>query len=59
LGRIHLKQSVKTQRARVKLFVLSGENLLTYQTSDVFATTYGQAFMMPDGEGNEIPVVTD
>ena len=49
LRRIHLRQSVKTRRARVKLFVLSGEKLLTWQTSDVFATTYGHAFMLPDG----------
>ena len=48
LRRIHLRQSVKT-RARVKLLVLSGEKLLTWQTIDVFATTYRQAFMMPDG----------
>jgi len=39
LRRIHLRQSVKTRRTRVKLFVLT----------DVFVTTYGHAFMMPDG----------
>jgi len=55
---INLKQSVKIRRVRVKLFVLSGEKLLTEQTSDVFATTYGHAFMMLDGWGNVIPVVT-
>ena len=48
----------KTRLAsRVKLFVLSGEKLLTSQTSDAFATTF-MAFMMHDGQGNEIPVVT-
>ena len=47
-----------TQQLRVKLFVIFGENLVTYQTSDVFATTCRRAFMMPDGKGNEIPVAT-
>ena len=58
LRRIHLRQSVKIRRVRVKLFVLSVEKLLTEQTSNDFATTYGHAFMMPDGQGNDTPVVT-
>ena len=41
LRRIHIRQSVKTRRA--------SQTLCTLQTSDVFATTYRQAFMTPDG----------
>ena len=56
LHRIYLRQSVK-HGGRVSNTLRSPvDELLTWQTNDVFSTTCGQAFMMPDAEGDEIPV---